>query len=98
MRPYWGDLERPGRAAAVWRRAQPTFHSKVIGPHFENLCREWARWYAAPETLGGYPNRVAAGVVNDPAARTSHEIDLAVFDRDESAIQLVDLQRLYYGE
>lgn len=84
MRPYWGDLERPGRAADVWRRAQPTFHSKVIGPHFENLCREWARWYAAPETLGGHPHRVAASVVNDPAAKTSHAIDLAVFGRDKS--------------
>lgn len=84
MRSYWGDLERPGRAVTVWRRAQPTFQSKVVGPHFESLCREWARWYAAPETLGGHPHRVAAGAVNDPAARTSHEVDVAAFGYDES--------------
>jgi len=34
--------------------------------------------YASPGTLGGHPRRVAAGMVNDPAARTSHEVDLAV--------------------
>ncbi|MFI8102094.1 ATP-binding protein [Streptomyces sp. NPDC086023] len=79
MRPFWGDLERPGRAAAVWRRAQSTFRSKVIGPHFEQVCREWARWHAAPETHGGQASRVASGTVNDPAARTSHEVDAAVY-------------------
>ncbi len=84
MRPYWGDLERPGRAQAVWQRAQPTFRSTILGPHFENLCREWARWHATPDTYGGHPSRVAAGTVNDPAARTSHEIDVAVFGHRDS--------------
>ncbi|MDT3397151.1 ATP-binding protein [Streptomyces sp. B1866] len=85
MRPSWGDLERPGRAPAVWGRAQSTFRSKVLGPHFETLCREWARWHAAPETLGGHPARVASGTVNDPAARTSREVDIAVFGHCEDA-------------
>ncbi|WP_240958280.1 AAA family ATPase [Streptomyces barkulensis] len=78
MRPAWGDLERPGRAPAVWRRAQSTFRSKVVGPHFEQVCREWARWHAAPATHGGQVTRVAAGTVNDPAAKTGHEVDVAV--------------------
>ncbi|WP_461037277.1 AAA family ATPase [Streptomyces mayteni] len=78
MRPAWGDLERPGRAAAVWSRAQATFRSKVVGPHFEQVCREWARWHAAPETHGGQVTRVASGTVNDPAAKSSHEVDVAV--------------------
>jgi hypothetical protein len=82
MRPAWGDLERPSRAPAVWRRAQPTFLSKVVGPHFEKMCREWARWFAAPETYDGIVSRVAAGTVNDPAAKTSHEVDAAVFGHD----------------
>ncbi len=84
MRPAWGDLERPGRADGVWRRTQPTFLSKVVGPHFEKMCREWARWYAAPDTHGGYVSRVASGTVSDPAAKTSHEIDVAVFGRDNT--------------
>lgn len=89
MRSYWGDLERPGRAPDVWRRARHTFLSKVMGPHFETLCREWARWHAAPATYGGHPDRVAAGVVNDPAARRSHEVDVAVFGRDDGGEQLL---------
>jgi AAA+ ATPase superfamily predicted ATPase len=84
MRPHWGDLERPGRAAVVWRRARATFRGKVLGPHFESLCREWARWHAAPDTYGGHPARVAAGTVNDPAARTSAEVDVAVHGHDEA--------------
>lgn len=84
MRPAWGDLERPGRAPAVWRRAQPTFRSKVVGPHFEQVCREWARWHAAPGTHGGLATRVASGLVNDPAAKTSHEVDVAVHGESDS--------------
>lgn len=84
MRPFWGDLERPGRAESVWVRAQPTFRSKIVGPHFEGLCRDWARWHAAPETHGGHPSRVASGTVHEPAARTGHEVDVAVFGRDDA--------------
>lgn len=71
MRPAWGDLERPGRAAQVWQRSQPAFRSKVVGPHFEAMCRQWARWHAAPEAFGGYAAGVASGTVNGPAARRS---------------------------
>lgn len=82
MRPAWGDLERPGRAPAVWQRAQPTFASTVVGPHFERMCREWSRWYASAETFGGHPTDVASGTVPDPARGTSHEVDVVVFDHD----------------
>ncbi|MGX6741865.1 AAA family ATPase [Streptomyces xantholiticus] len=84
MRPAWGDLERPGRAPAVWRRAQSTFRSKVVGPRFEQVCREWARWHASPATHGGQVTRVASGTVNDPAAKTSHEVDVAVHGETDS--------------
>jgi AAA+ ATPase superfamily predicted ATPase len=84
MRPAWGDLERPGRAAQVWQRSQHAFHSNVVGPHFEEICRQWARWHAGPETYGGaYPVRVASGTVSDPAERKTAEIDVAVFGRGD---------------
>ena len=83
MRASWGDLERPGRAGSSGDDRERTFRSKVVGPHFETLCREWARWHAAPETHGGHPSRVAAGVVNEPSARTGHEVDVVVFGRDD---------------
>lgn len=82
MRPVWGDLERPGRAPQVWQRSQPAFRSKVVGPHFESMCRQWTRWHAEPDTFDGHVSRVASGTVNDPAARTGHEVDVAVFGRD----------------
>jgi AAA+ ATPase superfamily predicted ATPase len=82
MRPAWGDLERPGRAPVVWRRSQHAFHSKVVGPHFEEMCRQWTRWQAGRETHGsGYVSRVASGTVSDPEARKTVEVDVAAFGR-----------------
>jgi hypothetical protein len=84
MRPVWGELERPGRAEAVWhRRSRATFLGSVVGLHFEQVCREWARWHAGPETFGGYNAQVASGVVLDSKTKTSHEVDVAVFGRDD---------------
>ncbi|WP_238487297.1 hypothetical protein [Actinoplanes flavus] len=33
--------------------------------------------------FGDYPNRVSGGTVNDPANRTSHEVDVAVYGLDD---------------
>jgi hypothetical protein len=84
MRPAWGDLERPGRAADVWRRLRQTFASKVVGPHFERLCRDWARWYASPETFGGYSMTVGSGTINDRSGRALLETDVAVLAQSEA--------------
>jgi AAA+ ATPase superfamily predicted ATPase len=85
MRPAWGDLERPGRAPQVWQRSQHAFHSNVVGPHFEQMCRQWARWHAGPQAYGGaYPVRVASGTVSDPEARKTAEVDVAAFGRGDS--------------
>lgn len=78
MRPVWDQLERPGYAARVWPAAQRRFASNVLGPRFEQICREWARFYADDQTLGGLPARVGSGTIADPAERTNHEIDVAV--------------------
>jgi hypothetical protein len=76
MRPRWGPLES-GRAEAVWHDARARFAAQVAGPHFEELCREYA--LAAPaETFGGLPGEVGAGVVNDPALKEGIEVDVVV--------------------
>jgi AAA+ ATPase superfamily predicted ATPase len=62
----------------AWLLSRDTFLSKVVGPHFEHLCREWVSWHAEPDTFGGLPIEVTAGTVADPAARTSHEVDVVV--------------------
>lgn len=84
MRPAWSDLERPGYAEQVWHDAQATFLSRVVGPHFEHLCRTWVRWHASRETLGGRRTRVLSGTLPDPANKTGHEVDVAVFGRDDT--------------
>lgn len=78
MRPVWSQLERPGSAQRVWQQSKRRFESNVIGPRFEQICREWALYHDDQELLGGLPARVGNGVVNDPAMKTSHEVDVAV--------------------
>lgn len=79
LRPEWARLERPGRTGAVWATAQPRFHSAVLGPHFEVVCRTWAREFAHPDTFGG-PTVVGAGVVNNVARRRTNELDVVVIN------------------
>jgi AAA+ ATPase superfamily predicted ATPase len=78
MRPVWDQLERPSNAARVWRASRRRFVSNVLGPHFEQICRDWAVQYADPELLGGLPARVGHGVVHDPRTRASYDVDVAV--------------------
>ena len=76
MRPRWADLEL-GLGAEVWADTGPAFGSQVAGPHFEALCREFAR--AGGRHVFGTPvGEVASGTVADPANRTQIEIDVAV--------------------
>lgn len=82
-RPSWAQLERPGRADAVWRRAQPTFESRLLGPDFEQICRHWALRFAAPETIGALVTDVGAGVVYDKSARARLEVDVVAYARGE---------------
>ena len=78
MRPVWDQLERPGSAARVWQASRRRFVSNVLGPHFEQICREWSLHHADPDLFGGLPARVGHGVVHDSKARTGHEVDVAV--------------------
>lgn len=76
MRREWTRLER-GDAVGAWRNSAGTFLSRVVGPHFEGICREWAM-AAEPDLFGGLPGEIAAGTVNDPTNRTQIEVDVAV--------------------
>jgi uncharacterized protein len=76
MRPQWAQLEA-GRGHSVWQDARPRFLSQVAGPHFEQLCRDYAL-AAPPGTFGGLPGTVGSGVVTDPVRRESLEIDVVV--------------------
>ncbi|MGH3838768.1 MAG: hypothetical protein ACRDSF_24195, partial [Pseudonocardiaceae bacterium] len=78
MRPEWARLERPGQAERVWADARARFESAVLGPHFEQLCRDWAARFADDATVGGRAATVTSGVVNDAARRRSWEVDVVV--------------------
>jgi AAA+ ATPase superfamily predicted ATPase len=71
MRPRWGLLEC-GRAAEVWKDAQPRFATQILGPHFAALCREHAA-HLVPGEVG----HVGAGVVTD-GRRSQIDVDVAV--------------------
>jgi hypothetical protein len=49
-----------------------------VGPHFEQLCREFVLT-RPPDAFTGLPGEVGAGVVADPARRSQIEVDVAVF-------------------
>jgi AAA+ ATPase superfamily predicted ATPase len=76
MRRTWTQLEQR-QASTVWQRQRATFMSKVVGPHFEALCRDWAV-HADEEIFGGLPAEVAAGTVTDPVNKAQIEVDVAV--------------------
>ncbi len=77
MRPQWGLLES-GRAAPVWQDATARFSAQVLGPHFEQICREYAL-SAAAGLFGTLPGEIGSGVVADPARRSQIEIDVVIF-------------------
>jgi hypothetical protein len=83
MRPVWDQLERAGNAGRVWHAAQRRFSSKVLGPRFEQICRDWALFHSDEATLGGMPARVGHGTIADPASRSSHEVDVVVIGTPE---------------
>ncbi|HEX6469543.1 MAG TPA: ATP-binding protein [Streptosporangiaceae bacterium] len=98
MRPRWADLEQ-GLAQEVWRDARPTFSAKVVGPHFEALCREFATRHG--RAVFDQPvGTVTSGVVNDPANKTQIEVDVVVLGPMDSAgpRRVVSLGEAKWGE
>jgi uncharacterized protein len=98
MRPEWYRLES-GQAEAAWRDQQADFLSRVVGPHFESLCRSFA--IDAGAGLFGAPvGEVGAGIVNDPANRTQIEVDVAVLAPPESGRprRLLSLGEVKWGQ
>ncbi|MEU6539421.1 ATP-binding protein [Streptomyces sp. NPDC047000] len=70
------DTIEQGFAEQAWRASAPTFSSKILGPHFEELARIWALRYAHAVLPDGLPGPVGTTEVPDPAARTKHEVDV----------------------
>ncbi len=69
------DLVERGRARAAWDASRPTFHSKILGPHFEGVATEWTRAFAFDD-IGARLGPVGYTEVDDQAARTKHQVDV----------------------
>ena len=98
MRRRWAELER-NRAPAVWEATRPSFLKQVAGPHFESVCRDFAA-EADAELFGALPAEVGSATVNDPAARTQIEIDVAVLAAQDSDAprRILSLGEAKWGE
>lgn len=64
------------RVDHAWDDAQHTLRAQLYRPAFEALAREWTSRHAADETLGGPVGEVGTTVVNDPAGRAQHQVDV----------------------
>ncbi|MBQ1092641.1 ATP-binding protein [Streptomyces sp. B93] len=78
VRPNLVDFEmREGRAA--WERSRETFSSKVLGPHFEDLARQWTLRYGRERGLDDI-GHVGTTTVACREHR-GHEIDVVALSR-----------------
>lgn len=75
VRPHHAELELR-RFDEVWPQLQATIGSQIVGPHFEQLAREWVRRFAEPGATGGRIGAVGRTVINDVQGHTRHEIDV----------------------
>ncbi|RCG30631.1 ATP-binding protein [Sphaerisporangium album] len=67
-----------GYADRVWRANSDTVASRIYGPHFEDLARQWCFMHAAPETLGGTATAVRPTELPCREHRQGHELDVVV--------------------
>jgi uncharacterized protein len=81
MRRQWTLLER-GHCDTAWRNSGPTFLAQVVGPAFEEICREWAA-STGTDVFEELPGHVASATVNDPVGRAQIQIDVAVLAPEE---------------
>lgn len=79
MRPAWSRLEL-GQAEAVWQESATKFHSQVLGPHFEKLCRTFT---ASSDRFGTVPATVTAGTLTDQSTRSAIEVDVVALSAAE---------------
>jgi uncharacterized protein len=71
------------KAEPAWQAAGHTVSAQILGPTFEALARAWTARYAAADTLGGAIGEVGRTVVNDPAGKSQHELDVVALAEGE---------------
>jgi uncharacterized protein len=82
MRPSWPQLTRAVGTDRIWKRERQRFAANILGPRFEELCREWVLRFAG-DRFGGWPAQVSPGIVNDPQLKKTQQVDVAVVGHAE---------------
>ena len=77
------------RVEDAWEDARPCFATHVLGPHFEDLARDFTARFAAVATVGGRLANVGPAVVNDAAGRAQHEVDVVGLGRGRAGDERV---------
>lgn len=99
LRPNWAEWDQGRGLDRLWSQARPRFSSQVLGPRFEQICRDWAQMYAACDVFGDFASRVESGTVNDPEKKCVHEIDVAVFGlREDGSEKLLAIGEAKWAE
>lgn len=70
--------ERQG--SQVWRESVHTWRARILGPHFEQVCREWLSRYAKTRTIGGRWTRIGRALLNDRNNKAVIELDAVCAD------------------
>ena len=83
MRPIWSDLEHTGTPAACGNAASAGFTSNVLD-RIRAGCRHWTRHFVRRKRSADLL-RVETGTVDDPSAKTSHQLELVVFGLEDEA-------------
>lgn len=77
------------RTLEAWADAQPRFATHVLGPHFEELARQFVFKFASEATVGGRASTVGPAVVNDAKGKAQHELDVVAIKREPNGSQSV---------
>ncbi|MEI6622566.1 MAG: DUF234 domain-containing protein [Actinomycetes bacterium] len=76
------------RGQQVWEQSTDTVSSRIYGPHFEQLAREWTQ-DASADTLGGQVGRVGSSVIDCAACTQTHEIDVVALAKNPHSAERV---------
>jgi uncharacterized protein len=69
-----------GRRPQIWDELSGTVNSRIFGPHFKELARQWAREHAAESTVGGVASLVGPTVLYSPVDRIAHGLDVVMIE------------------
>lgn len=82
--PNEGRLVRR-QGAGIWTEVADTVSSRIYGPHFEDVARQWTAVHASTATLGGRASNVGTTVVSCRRHRCQHEVDVVALERAPGA-------------